>query len=552
LIEYHIIKNTGTDEQLDAFLELHPELAQVARREWLIANPQENANLALWGHAPLASQEAVTVFNALVERLDISEDWLPRQTLPPVSSLDTHFDYLELVADGKASGAEAKLLILKDSLDAEQSGNVSYSTWRSEQGNPLTVTDNSLEYWTLRVENLDLFEEFDAIVADETLDDVVEDENGLTERDRAIAAVRGTAVGDLTFHDVERITDFRAANGTRDNPVPSEIIADFTSRLQVADEFGSGTHEATDFDMKHEAFYQWQVDNVEDFTDRRPEWIPRFREYIGLKVKWAEQDDLWDAFVDPESPEFIPDEDDRRKAREDLEAIGGYGEARHLMGMLTDEDIPDNLVAAAVEYRIQADTDLPRAGDFAEFRLDRMLFEIDGLAEALGLDVPEFVPPVRYDELREQWHSTLVEYDAVAERGKSAWIREPAHREFLRARLEMDAYILRFVADKDVALYVDYMLKSEYDGRPEDWLEQESYHEPIWLLIDNPAFWTALKRERRKTKATWGLDLEKRFANTPSRKVYALLIGYYDRRGIKARDNYRWELVNNGETGLED
>ncbi|KKK88441.1 hypothetical protein LCGC14_2743170, partial [marine sediment metagenome] len=25
-----------------------------------------------------------------------------------------------------------------------------------------------------------------------------------------------------------------------------------------------------------------------------------------------------------------------------------------------------------------------------------------------------------------------------------------------------------------------------------------------------------------------------------------------DRRGIKARDNYRWELVNNGETGLED
>ncbi len=560
LIEYHIIKQTGTQAQLDAFEEEHPELFKVPRREWLIANPTQNANLALWGHAPLASQETVTLFEELVERLDISEDWLPRQTLPPVSSLDTHFDYLELVADGKAAGSEAKLLILKDFLDAQQSGNVGYAAWRSEQGNPLTVTDNSLEYWTLRVDNLDLFEEFDKVVADETLDDVVKDEDGLTERDRAIAAIRDTVVGDLTFHDIERIVDFRAANGTRDNPVPSGVITDFTSRLQVADEFGSSTHETTQFDMKQDAFYQWQVDNVEDFTDRRAEWTPRFRQYIDLKVKWGEEDDLWDAFVDADSPNFIANETRRAEAREDLEATGGYGEARHLMDMLTDKDIPDGLVAAAVDYRIQADTSLPRVGDFSEFRLDRMLIEIEGLSEALDLDVPDFAPPVRYDELREQWHPQLVEFDAIDEGGKRVWILQPQQRDFLKATLEMDAYMLRFTEQADLTVYVDYMLKSEYDGRPADWPEGDTYWEPVWVLKDNLAFFQRLRTIRRQQqkdagkRVTWGDGLQKNIAQVPTREVWQLRLEYLDipARNPKARDFFRHQLVERGEHGLED
>ena len=188
LIEYHIIKNTGTNEQLDAFLEEHPELQEVPRREWLAANPTENANLALWGYAPLASVEAAAIFEGLVERLDISEDWLPKKTLPPIESLETHFAYLDEIAATSATSWEAQLILKKDQEAADLAGRQSYVGWRSAEGAPLTLTDNSVELLELAIGSRELFTEYEAEEDSEKKLQLREDNPGF---DRFLVEMKG-------------------------------------------------------------------------------------------------------------------------------------------------------------------------------------------------------------------------------------------------------------------------------------------------------------------------------------------------------------------------
>ncbi|KKM23888.1 hypothetical protein LCGC14_1610630, partial [marine sediment metagenome] len=344
------------------------------------------------------------------------------------------------------------------------------------------------------------------------------------------------------------------------NDATDEVADAWVDRGRKADEFSAGSPEASLAMADDLDTYRWALDEGLLTDDgglpdgdprleggrRSAQWnIPVLR----LDVKWREQDDLYGSYSDPDSDNFIPADEtilvdgEEVDKREQVRALLLAGNEEYRQDRRRREafqrDIPTDLIENYVDYYEE---------EAIGFRRERLLVEVEGLAEALELDKPDFVPDAKFDDLREQWTETLATYADVDEDDKAAFMI--ANKDFHLAKLEMDAYMLGFKPELAPSYVKYYRLLAE--GRPDDWLVQESYHEPIWTLMENPDFWNRLKELRRAIDPAWGKELEERFATTPSRKVYALLIGYYDRRGIKARDNYRWELVNNGETGLED
>ncbi len=330
-----------------------------------------------------------------------------------------------------------------------------------------------------------------------------------------------------------------------------EIAESWVDRGRKVDEFSAGSPEASLAMVDDLDTYRWALDEGLLTDDGGlPDGDPRLAAgrqsaqwnipVLRLDVKWREQDDLWESYSDPDSENFIPaDEADKREQARALLLAGNddYRQDRRRREAF-QRDVPEDLIENYVGYYEE---------DAIGFRRERLLLEVEGLAEALELDKPTFVPHANFDDLREEWQGTFDTFADVAEDDKAVFLIR--NRTFHLAKLEMDAYTLGFQPDLAPNYVKYYRLLAE--GRPPKWLAQESYHEPIWTLQDNPEFWNTLKTLRRATDPDWGKDIDKRFATTPSRKVYALLIGYYDRRGIKARDNYRHMLVEGGETGLE-
>ncbi|KKL86522.1 hypothetical protein LCGC14_1943890, partial [marine sediment metagenome] len=194
--QYNLLVKYLEAEDKDAFLEEHPLLKINPRNEWLKlkVNSTDNALLALGGQATILTKEAYDELNRLVEELDIPEDAIPPLTLPPETSIDTHFKREELVTEGREDSVEGKLLLLKDFLAAQEAGVQSYAEWHD-----LKVSDEQVEYLQLRVDNSDLFDQKDAISEDEMMTD--------EQREKALADLRATKVGDETFRDIERRVD---------------------------------------------------------------------------------------------------------------------------------------------------------------------------------------------------------------------------------------------------------------------------------------------------------------------------------------------------------
>ncbi len=362
--------------------------------------------------------------------------------------------------------------------------------------------------------------------------------------------LRTHTIAQLKDDNPEWVADNRRIEALQKDAT-EEIAESWVDRGRKVDEFSAGSPEASLAMVDDLDTYRWALDEGLLTDDGGlPDGDPRLAAgrqsaqwnipVLRLDVKWREQDDLWDSYSDPDSANFIPaDEVDKREQARALLLAGNddYRQDRRRREAF-QRDVPEDLIENYVGYYEE---------DAIGFRRERLLLEVEGLAEALELDKPTFVPHANFDDLREEWQGTFDTFADVAEDDKAVFLIR--NRTFHLAKLEMDAYTLGFQPDLAPNYVKYYRLLAE--GRPPKWLAQESYHEPIWTLQDNPEFWNTLKTLRRATDPDWGKDIDKRFGTTPSRKVYALLIGYYDRRGIKARDNYRHMLVEGGETGLE-
>jgi len=229
LLEY----NATADKK--QFEKDHPEIKVNKYTDWMKSHARENAEFALVGQVDILSKEAYNQYQKLIKELDIPDAALLKNVLPPETSLDTHFRRLELVAEGREGQAEANLALLLDDKTAKEKGVESYVDWRNRTNQPLKLPDETIEYYQTVVDNQELFDKKKAIDEDETLDDKIKGEDGLTDKQRAMAELRATKVGDETFHDIERRVD-AMGKGTRDNPTPPEIVDAHVGYSRIVDQ----------------------------------------------------------------------------------------------------------------------------------------------------------------------------------------------------------------------------------------------------------------------------------------------------------------------------
>src|SRR3990167_5923077 len=143
LVKFAAITDKAKREQ---FLEAHPELEANLRDEWLKANPEDNARLAIWGQEKLLTQAAYDAATRMVRALGIPPDAVDKY-LPPKDVAKSYFELNEASAEWGSNSWEAKLILAK---------NLKLGDWLERE--PIETPIPALE---LKVKNRKLFDLMD-------------------------------------------------------------------------------------------------------------------------------------------------------------------------------------------------------------------------------------------------------------------------------------------------------------------------------------------------------------------------------------------------------
>lgn len=537
LNQYHAITDPKKQSE---FLEKHKaEIGINPRQDYLRAHPKENAQLAVWGQAKILTKEAYTEFNGLIKSLDIPDNAIPDLTLPPETSIDTHFSYEEMVDDGTHSSVAAKLLLLEDHLAAEEAEVQSYVDWRTESGNPLTLSDESVEYLKLRVDNQHLY-------------DALEEAQDITikaERDAAVDAVRATQVNAETFRDIERRVD-TMGKGTRESPIPDEIVQAFVEHMRIVDETSGNSAEAklNRYDNPELSDYLMN----EDYQGKqKAELLHESKEYLDnylvpgwrIDVKYRTEDAAYNA---------IP-EDDREARDAYLRENTEYRmdrrrrEALEMSHTVTGERFPIEQIESFVDYR-----EIEVRGK----RQERFLVDNPEFAKAMhdiaGIDIPkpEEVPSVEYDNLYDEWRENFTRLEGLSDNESPHYIEDVKLREAARqtmrfttdgkytafglAEVKRDAYS-KFVPEQYTEAYVGYY-KIIGEGKPENWklnTGTDLWYEDDWYMMENIEFYREVYRDLLGNEK-WD------FTKVPTREVFNQYLTYIALPHLMAKDDFRW------------
>lgn len=540
---------TDPKEQAE-FLKKHKaEIGINPRQDWLRSHPKENAQLAIWGQAKILTKEAYTEFKSLIKSLDIPDNAIPLLTLPPETSIDTHFTYEEMVDDGTHSSVEAKLLLLKDHLAAEEAGVQSYVDWRTESGNPLRLSDESVEYLQLRVDNQDLY---DALK--EAMELPIK-----ADRDAVVLAIRDTKVGDETFLDIERRVD-AMGKGTRETPIPDEVVNAYVAHMRIVDETSGNSAEAklnrydnldlNEFLMDEDIWGGQKAEPLDENKEYLDNYlIPRWR----IDVKYRAEDASYDA---------IPEDD--REARDDF--LAGEGlmgeasvirfeyrqdrrrrEALEMSNKVTGDRFPIDQIDNFIAY-----WELPVKGK----RQERFLAENPEFADAMhniaGIDIPKprEVPVIQYDDIYDQFVDDFERLEGLADNESEFYIEDTNAREIARNALRFDgsgrytefglAEIRRnaygaFVPEQYIDAYVGYY-KLIGEGKPRNWklnTGTDLWFDDDWFMMENIEFY------RQVYIGLFGNE-KWDFTKVPTREVFNLYLTYLSLPHLKSKDDFRW------------
>ncbi len=515
LIDYHIIKETGTREQLATFIDEHPELNQVARSEWLKGHPTENANLALWGYAPVASEQAFDELEALIEKFDITSAALPVFALPPRESLDTHFEYEELVDARQHASWEAQLLLAND--DA-------YRIWRG-----LAPVDTPTAALELKTESVfrETFNQLDAIADADSRFYIADEDARAAERER----LKATGIGALEYRDIERRIE-AIEEGTNEEPTPDETVRAWAERGRVVDESGGTSQEAKLYLLDNPDVHQWALDH-ELLTTTREELLED-EEIIRHDVEFGAQQEAYDA-IQGDTDEGTQAE--RREAFLLLPENEAFRKDRRRRDAHSME-FPDAVIEDYVSYY-----ELPDFGDARDrFRvehpeLDAVLTDTAFMDDTPLVAVdPEALRDPEYDVLYQQWFDQIREYDqGIPLKHSGIAERETRERlisfdrqllfeenpEFHDDRLRFEAH-KAFIRPQFVEDYVNYY-SLESAG-----FDQERY------LKARPDFY-----EEMKAKLEWTSDIN--FTKVPTEKFEDALKVYNLLPKGNARVQYRFQ-----------
>jgi len=515
--KYH---RASEDEQAQMLKDI-PDLRANPRLDWLRANPKDNARLALWGQAPILTLEAYTEFNRMVADLDIPNGAIPSLTLPPEKSIETHFLYEQLVAEGKSNSWEAQLLKAKD-LD--------YCEWRGVE-----VPDVPIPSLELKTTHRNLYDALD-------LAKDIEDED---KREAAIDKIMQTDVGGgLQFRDILRRVEAIEV-GTNEKPTPDKIINAWVNRGRVIDEFEAGSSEGKMWLVDNADAYRWALENDKLSDDgglpdndvyilengrSNVKWnIP----VLTINRMWREQDTWYNEGI-PDNHAHISNDDDRLLAikRERAAFLEGNEEyrldrwRRRAFSAVGIE--PDFLrfTPEQVETYVQY-YELPARG----YRQERFLLQHPEFAQAMntiqGVDIPkaEDVPAVQYDEIYEQYQDLFDIWDAYGDntspdyitdsearaKARSVLFSGTLGREFKTARYRRDAYKDLIGYEEQVDNFVQYYLIID-KGKPSG---QDEWYDDDWFLMEHRQFYD--------TMLTLGIFKERRtFEKVPSREVWRL------------------------------
>ncbi|MBA7712219.1 hypothetical protein ES703_121190 [subsurface metagenome] len=141
-----------TDEEREAFIELHPLLAKDWRAEYRKENPEDDARLALWGYGgKLQSREAYDLVVQWGRELGIPLEQMGLG-LPPRSLLDPYFEHAEIVRQTSGSSVETRLYKLE---------HPEWLAWGVENWGWGDLSDDNINALRLRVEHKDLFAQYE-------------------------------------------------------------------------------------------------------------------------------------------------------------------------------------------------------------------------------------------------------------------------------------------------------------------------------------------------------------------------------------------------------
>ncbi len=547
LQQFHSLAPAGQKE----FLKAHPELTLNKREEWLKSRPTDNARFAIWGQAKLLTQEAYNQFKSMARELDIPESALPPVTMPPETSVDTHIQYEQMVADGKQGSWEGQLLLKKDADAAKKAGVKSYVDWRAEQGEPLTLSDTPIASLELKTEPKfrELYNQLQGFSDRESpdyKDDTIKDKDGLTERDKAVAELKATRItGDTTFRDTERQIE-AIEKGTNTNPIDDELVKAHIDYMRLQDEHGSSSAEAMlfrvdnpDYDKFRQDITLWDKEALKPVDQAG---IPIWR----IDVKYRKEDAEYDAIKNPNAREQSRLRDEYLAAHDEYRMDRRRREAYDLANEKTGARFPIDQIENYVAYN-----ELPVKGK----RQERFFIENRDFGNAMhrvkGTDWPDpnKVPAVQYDDIYDQYPQQFDEFAGLADNTSQYYIEDVKARaaraqelrfnkagkyiKFGLAEVRREAYG-KFVSEDQIDNYIGYYTIIG-EGKPKNLKLQSGtdlWYEDDWFLIEHMDFYkkvylNVLGNERRD------------FSKIPDRDVFKKYLSYIDLPHDKARDDYR-------------
>ena len=531
LKEYQALDASGQAQ----FLKDHPELSLNPRIEWLKNNPEANGRLALFGEAPVLTQAAYDYAIKMAAELSIPVNGFAT-FLPPKEVAKASFEYLDAV--NKFGGGSSEVMLVR----AE---NPALNTWLGLED--ITTPIDALK---LRVEPI-YAATYDKLHKDTDpeyirihgLDDKLKDENGLTARDRAIADLNATKIGNLTYKDIDR-----KITAIEEGLVNYDLQNAWVKVGQLVDKTSSSSPEVKQFLLqpenkglltwastkKNPVYADWQgwdirVIDIDVKYKKEDAW------YDGIGKRWADRTDA-DILSRTIPPDGI---DPDRWASEDAATRRGQlasaDRDQYLKGGANKEywaatlqreaykvDLPEEFIQNYVEYY-----QLPDYGSWRDrYRQEHPAFEqaFKDARLAKGYEplskLPDQIRSAPYDMIYEEYKNDFVAYDKIKGDAVAADAYFIAHPDFYKAWYRRQAYEI-YLPEKFVDLYVEDKTtkwKSNF-AQARFWQKNQGYYSAMTAA--------------RNLKSTINFDL------IPSEEVENLYNTYQDMPSSSARKIFR-------------
>jgi hypothetical protein len=347
----------GLDKEAKVkFLEAHPELKDNPRDEWLLAHPEDNARLAVWGQAKLLSQEAYDAATKIVGKLNIPDDALGK-SLPPKEIATDYFAYNIAADKFGAMSAEARL------VRANNPGLTNYLGLE-----PVDTPVPSLE---LTVKWRDVQDRYDAMADKDSpfyLDSIPDTKDPDYKKGREYNRQQLKDNTPEYVEDSDRIVAYN--HGASGN-----VVEEWVEHGKLARQFSPSSAEVKLYLVDHPQTFQWAI-KEEILTDDGRNWnVPALR----IDVKWRDLDAEYDSYGQWDSPNYIEDNTARAKAREALLITNPNYKLDRIRRNAYQEKLTGTLFEKYVSYQ-----QLPETGQYRDnFRLknpdfDEWLIKVKG------------------------------------------------------------------------------------------------------------------------------------------------------------------------------